>query len=133
VSTLLDTNVIIRHLTQDPPELGQAATHYLATAKKLVLTDVIAAEMVYVLQSFYRAPRSTIATALRSLLAMDAVSTEREQVLLRAVDLFELDNMDFADAYLVAWAEAHGIKQIASFDKGLGKAKTIRRVDPSRT
>jgi predicted nucleic acid-binding protein len=133
VRTLLATNVIVRHLTQDPPDLGQAATRYLAKAEALVLTDVVAAETVYVLQSYYRAPREQVAGALRALLAMRSVEADSERVLLRAADLFEHEAMDFADAHLVACAESRGIDRIASFDKGIGKAKTVERIDPSRS
>ena len=128
---LLDTNVIVRHLTGDPADLAQAATGFLTNATDLVLTDVIAAETVYVLESYYRAPRNTIATALRALLAMHTVSTQNASVLLRSLDLYEHQKMDFADAYLVAYGEAQVIDAIASFDKGIGKTGAVQRIDPS--
>ncbi|MDR0592468.1 MAG: type II toxin-antitoxin system VapC family toxin [Bifidobacteriaceae bacterium] len=143
MTAVLDTNVIVRHLTYDPPDQGQAATAYLAAADHLVLPDVIAAETVYVLQSYYRAPKDTIAAALRALVAMGNVRVERPEMLLRAIDLFEIANFDFADAYVVAYAQTHGISQIASFDKGIdkrlvaaaqaapGTPPAISRLDPS--
>jgi len=112
MTVILDTNIIVRHLTQDPPDQGQAASRYLADAKSLLLTDVIAAETVYVLQSVYRASRKTIATALRALLGMKSVTTEHASILQRSLDLYENKHMDFADAYLVAFAEANAITQI---------------------
>jgi len=130
MTVILDTNIIVRHLTQDPPDQGQAASRYLADATSLLLTDVIAAETVYVLQSVYRASRETIATALRALLGMKSVATEHASILQRSLDLYENKRMDFADAYIVAFAEANAITQIASFDKGLSKASTITRIDP---
>ncbi|MCL2089793.1 MAG: PIN domain-containing protein [Micrococcales bacterium] len=131
MSTLLDTNVIVRHLTQDPPTMGRDATAYLSQATSLVLTDVIAAETVYVLQSFYQAPRPTTAAALRALVAMESVVCEHPSLILRALDLYSDDRMDFADAYLVAYAENTQTPEIASFDKGIDKARTVTRVDPS--
>ena len=131
MKTLLDTNVIIRHLTGDPADLAQAATAFLSTAADLVLVSVIAAETVSVLESYYRASRPTIATALRALIAMDSVSVQDQPTLLRSLDLYEHQKMDFADAYLVAFGAAHGISAIASFDKGIDRAKAVQRIDPS--
>ena len=132
---LLDTNVIIRHLTQSPATQGQAASRFLGSAESLLLTDVIAAETVHVLESVYRAPRQTIAAALRALLAMRTVTAERLQVVMRAVELYESERMDFTETYLVAFAEADGIDQVASFDKGIDKAvhgSTVTRLDPGQ-
>ena len=50
-SAFIDTNVLVRHLTGDPPELAARATAYLRTAPELLLTALIAAETVYVLES----------------------------------------------------------------------------------
>ena len=133
MKALLDTNVIVRHLTGEPSDQAEAATRFLAGADQLVLTDVIAAETVYVLDSVYGASRRQIATALRALIAMDAVETEHPSVLLRSIDLYQGANMDFADAYLVAYGESQGIEAVASFDKGISKAKTVRRIEPGRT
>ncbi|MCL1839256.1 MAG: type II toxin-antitoxin system VapC family toxin [Propionibacteriaceae bacterium] len=131
MKTLLDTNVIVRHLTQDPADLGQAATKFLASADDLVLTDVIAAETVYVLQSFYRTTRPVIAAAMRALIAMKSVTVEHEGILLHCLELYETKRIDFADAYLGAYGEAKNINTVASFDKDLNKCRTITRLDPA--
>jgi predicted nucleic acid-binding protein len=130
MSLVLDTNVIVRHLTGEPPDQGLAASHLLRAADALVLTDVIAAETVYVLQSVYKASRPTIAMALRALLALPSVHAEHEAIVLRGLDLYELERMDFTDAYLVAFAEANGLTEIASFDQGIDRAASVSRIDP---
>jgi len=49
---------------------------------------------------------------------------------------YEVEHMDFTDAYLVAFAESGGLTQVASFDKGIDKAvvraSVVRRLDPLR-
>lgn len=134
MSVVLDTNVIVRHLTQEPADQGAAASRFLAQADALVLTDVIAAETVHVLESVYRAPRDTIATAMRALLALRSVTAERPRVLRRSLDLYETARMDYTDAHLVAFAEARGIGQVASFDRAIDKAvrrqSAVTRLDP---
>jgi predicted nucleic acid-binding protein len=130
VSAFVDTNILIRHLTGDPPEMAARATAYLASASQLFLVDLVVAETVYVLESFYRAPRAQIASSIRSLLAYGAIVTVDPALLLRAIEIYEQDRLDFAEAYLVACAETTGIGVIASFDQSIGRVTTVKRVEP---
>lgn len=130
MSAFLDTNVIVRHLTGDPPELAARATAFLADATELYLADLIVAETVYVLESYYEAPRDQIATAVRALIALHSVVTIDPALLLRAVEAYEVDRLDFAEAYLVACAESTGIGRVASFDKAIDRVPTVERVEP---
>lgn len=52
MSAFVATNILVRHLTGDPPDLATLATAYLRSAPKLLLTDLVVAETVYVLESF---------------------------------------------------------------------------------
>lgn len=130
MSVFVDTNVLVRHLTGDPPEMAARATAFLADVEEVLLTDLILAETIYVLESFYKAPRPQVADAMRSLVAMDTVVTVDPAMLLRAVEVYELDRIDFAEAYLVAQAESTGIHAIASFDKSIDRVQTVRRIEP---
>lgn len=132
MSAFVDTNILIRHLTGDPADMAARATAFLAGADELLLADLIVAETIYVLESFYQAPRSQVADAMRSLLAMDSVVTVDPSLLLRAVEVYEMDRLDFAEAYLVAQAESTGVRDIASFDKAIDRVKTVRRIEPPR-
>jgi len=132
VSAFVDANVLVRHLTGDPPEMAARATAYLGTTSQLLLTDLVAAETVYVLESFYEAPRDQVAAAVRSLLAFDPVVCVDPALLLRAIEVYETDRLDFAEAYLVACAESTGVGTIASFDRSLDRVTTVNRVEPGR-
>ena len=48
-----------------------------------------------------------------------------------ALEIYEVDRLDFAEAYLVASAEATGIETIASFDRAIDKVATVRRLEPA--
>jgi predicted nucleic acid-binding protein len=132
VSAFVDTNILIRHLTGDPPEMAAQATVYLGTTSELLLTDLVAAETVYVLESFYEAPPDQVAAVVRSLLAFDAVVCVDPALLLRAIEVYETDRLDFAEAYVVACAESTGVGTIASFDRSLDRVTTVNRVEPGR-
>ncbi len=109
MSAFVDTNILVRHLTGDPPAMAARATAYLASADELYLPDLIVAETVYVLESYYEVPRPQVAMAMRSLIAFDAIVTVDPALLLRAIEVYEIDRLDFADAYLVACAESTGV------------------------
>jgi len=85
------------------------------------LADLIVAETVYVLESFYRAPRDQFAAAMRSLIAMRSMITLNPALLLRAIEVYEGDRLDFAEAYHVACAETAGVGTIASFDEAIDR------------
>ncbi|MBA2751459.1 MAG: PIN domain-containing protein [Actinobacteria bacterium] len=130
MSAFVDTNVLVRHLTSDPPELAARATAYLGTERELLLTDLVAAETVYVLESFYEVPRDQVAEAVRSLVAFDSIVSVDPALLLRATEVYETDRIDFAEACLVACAESTGVGKVASFDRSLDRVDTIERIEP---
>lgn len=130
MTAFVDTNVLVRHLTGDPPEHAARATRYLASADELLLPDLILDEVADVLESFYEVPRAEVAHALRAILAFPAIRVVDEPLLLRAVEIYDVHRIDFADAYLVACAEATGVGVVASFDRSLDRLGTIRRDEP---
>ena len=130
MSAFVDTNVLVRHLTADPPDSAARATAYLGSQRALLLTDLVAAETVYVLESFYEAPRDEVASAVRSLVAFDSIVCVDPALLLRAIEVYETDRIDFAEAYLVACAESTGVGKILSFDRSIDRVDTIERIEP---
>jgi predicted nucleic acid-binding protein len=130
LTAFLDTNILIRHLTGDPPDLAERATRYLADGDELLLPDLIAAEVVYVLESFYEVERPQVAQALRAVIAFEAIRVVDRELLLRAIEVYERDRLDFSDAYLVAVAERSGVGVIASFDRSIDTITTVTRIEP---
>jgi predicted nucleic acid-binding protein len=131
VTAFVDTNILVRHLTGDPPDQARRATRYLEAANELLLADLIAAEVVYVLESFYDVPRAQVAETLRAILAFPATRVVDGDLLRRAIEVYEVDRLDFADAYLVASAERTGVGVIASFDRAIDRVATVRRDEPA--
>jgi predicted nucleic-acid-binding protein len=130
VSAFVDTNVLIRHLTGDPPAQAARATRLLSQANQLLLPDLIVAEVVYVLESVYRVRRPRVADLVRAIVAFPAIEVADEPALLRALEVYEVHRLDFADAYLVAEAETSGVNAVASFDKAIERVPTVRWVRP---
>lgn len=104
------------------------ATAFLAAGHSLVCTDVVLAELVYVLESVYRESRPRIAAMARVVIAEPSI--EADGVLGRSLEIYEHDRLDFAEAYLVARAEASGVAAVASFDRSIDRVGTVERVEP---
>jgi predicted nucleic acid-binding protein len=51
-------------------------------------------------------------------------------LVLRAIEVYEKDRLDFADAYLVAAAERSGVAEVVSVDKAIDRVGTVQRVVP---
>lgn len=132
MSAFVDTNILIRHLTGDPPKQARQATAFLAAADELLLADLIVAETVYVLESFYEVPRGRVAELVRAVLAFPPVTVVDEPLLLRALEVYEVDRLDFAEAYLLACAEVSGVGAVASFDRAVSRVPTVRHVVPGK-
>jgi predicted nucleic-acid-binding protein len=110
--------------------MASRATAALAREQQLLLTDLVLAECVYVLESFYEVERPRVAELMRSALALPSIKTIDPASLLRALEIYELDRVDFAEAYLVAQAEATGVGEILSFDRSIDRIKSVTRREP---
>ena len=130
MTAFVDTNVLVRHLTGDPPAQAVRATRFLQRADELLLPDLILAEVAYVLESFYETARAQVAETLRAVLAFPTIRVVDDELLQRAVEVYDVHRLDFADAYLVASAERSGIGVVASFDRSIDRVGTVRRVEP---
>ena len=110
--------------------MAARATAALAAANELLLVDLVVAECVYVLESFYEVRRERIAELMRAAVALPSVRTIDSPTLLRALEVYEVDRLDFAEAYLVAQAETTGVGAALSFDKSIDLVGTIERQEP---
>ena len=131
LSAFVDSNVLVRHLTGDPPEQAQQATWFLRGAESLVVVDLVVAEVVYVLESVYQVGRARVADLVRAILGFSAVAVPDEALLLRTLEIYEEYGIHLAESYLAACAELSGVGVVASFDREIDRVSTIQRLEPS--
>ena len=110
--------------------MAARATAALAAGEELLLADLVLAECVYVLESFYEVALERVAELMRAAIALPAIKTVDTPSLLRALEIYEVHRLDFAEAYLVAQAEATGVGDVLSFDKTIDRVNTITRREP---
>ena len=110
--------------------MAARATEYLRQEDDLLVADLVIAESIYVLESFYEVDRRDIANAMRSLLSLETVIVVDRSLLLRSLEVYEHDRLDYAEAYLVSCAETTGVARIASFDRAIDRVASVERIEP---
>jgi predicted nucleic-acid-binding protein len=105
------------------------ARELLRSGERLILVDLVVAEVVFVLESVYEVERDRLAQLVRAILAFPALVVTDELLLLRTVELFEEHRVHFVDVYLAACAEASGVEAVASFDRDIDRIASVRRPD----
>jgi len=133
----LDTNLIIRYLTQDDPDQSQRAKQILdqvaAGTLQVTTSETIIGEIVFVLSSkaLYNLPRDEIRRHLTNILSMKGLRLPYKRMYLRALDLYTTNpKLDFADALSVAHMERQKLSTILSFDEDFDGIPGITREEP---
>lgn len=131
----VDTNLFIRYLTNDDPDLadrvGQLLDDAAAGVVRLVTTELVIAETVWVLESSYRLKNVQIAPLVRGILATAGLEVINGDLIGKALVMYEFHNIDFVDSYIAALMEKQGILDIYSYDrKHLARLKSINRREP---
>src|SRR4051794_41085969 len=98
---VLDSNVLVRFLTQDAPAMSRAAKRLFQQAEdglvELRLDGAIVAEVVFVLTKVYKHRRETVADALLDLIENPGLKLEATVVLRDALKRFRAIPVDFPD------------------------------------
>jgi len=124
---LLDTNVVLRFLTKDDPVKAERVRRLLLkSGEELFLSDVAMAEVVWVLESFYKLTSAEIADKLLPLATSPRISFSNRNVLQQALALYGMYDVDFIDAYHAALGRESDIPLIYSYDSDFDKLKYQR-------
>ena len=131
----VDANVFLRYLTDDDREKADRVATVLSRAAKgdvkLVTTELVLAEVVWVLESSYGLKNREIVPLIRGILATPGIEVVNGDPVGRALDIYHTDNVDFVDGYIAAVMEARKIREILSFDrKHMARIRTITRREP---
>ncbi len=119
----LDTNVVVRYLLGDVPALQKKAEEIFRSAEngeiRLTFNSVVVAELVFVLESYYKKSREDIVLPLKVLISQRWIQVPEREVLNNVWAMY-LSGLHFVDAYLLACAKINqGV--VVSFDKELLK------------
>ena len=115
----IDTSIIVRYFTNDPPLMAEAAIRLIDSDQPLIVSEVILAETAYVLSSVYEVSRAAIVDALSGFIQRRNISLLNltKPLALQALSLCrDSKRHSFADVLLWAEARHSGVDRIHTFD-----------------
>ena len=115
----VDTNVLVRYLTNDDAEQARQAMAVLAGPDVILLPHTVLLELEWVLRAVYELPPETIHRSLLQVLGLANVQIEKADDVAKALSWYE-SGMDFADALHLALAT--GVDRLLTFDQRFVKA-----------
>ena len=104
---LLDTSLVVRYLTGDPPQLMGATVRLVEGRDDLLISAVVIAETAHVLSSYYDVPREEVVDLLHSLLRrsnIDTLNLPKDLVISALLLCRPSGRVSIPDALI--WAEA---------------------------
>lgn len=116
----VDTSVLVRYLTGDPPATLEAAKRIVDKTDALTITDVVLAETAFVLTSFYKVPRATTVDSLVELIqkkTIELLNVEKTIAIQALLLCRPSARVSFADALIWAVARSQGNSTVYSFDE----------------
>ena len=130
----LDTNIFIRFLTDDVPEKVDACEEIFKKAvekqETLFTTDLVIAEIVWVLESFYELPKNEIQDKVEKILNTPNLICPHKDLILSALILYSEKNIDYIDAYNALILKENGIEEFYSYDKDYDRIDWLTRLEP---
>ena len=119
----LDTNVLVRNLTQDDPAQSRRANATVAAAvekgERCRLDSVVLCELVWVLRGAYGYGKDTVVETLERILATAQFEIGDKDHVRRALDDHRTGPADFADYLIGQRCREMGCRKTATFDQRL--------------
>ena len=134
----LDTNVFIRHLTNDNPVQSPACFALIQAIENGEITawtsDLVVAEVVFVLSSknIYHLNRDRVRDLLLPLISLPGIKLAHKGLYHRVFELYTTLPIDYVDAYNAALVLSRGETEIYSYDADYDRVPNVKRVEPYR-
>jgi len=127
----LDTNILVRYLTQDDPNQSRKATNEIAkglsAGDMFFIADIVMCELVWVLETAYGYARQEIVQVLERILRTKQFQFENKDLLWQSLADYRNKKGNFADHLIGRAGHKAGCRETLTFDAGL-KNNPIFRV-----
>ena len=126
----LDTNVLVRYLTQDDPAQSRTATRILeagaARGDAYFISSIVMCELVWVLDDAYGYSRAETLVALEGVLRTAQFEFDDKEQLWSAVADYRSGKADFSDYLIGRLSRRSGCEETLTFDKDLKASPPFR-------
>jgi predicted nucleic-acid-binding protein len=128
--TGLDTNVLVRYLTQDDPGHARRAEAVLTEAaskgERCFIGSIVLCELTWVLRGAYGRPKGDVVRTLDLILATRQFDIGDKDLVREALDAYRHGRADFADYLIGATHRSAGCDDTVTFDRRLADARQFR-------
>jgi predicted nucleic-acid-binding protein len=121
----LDTNILVRYVTQDHAAQTAAAVKVmdsLSSESPGFLSLVVIAELVWVLQFSYRFKKHEVENVIDKLLRSRELIVERAEIVSQALRKFRASRANFADCLIERCGNAAECQYVLTFDRDAAAA-----------
>lgn len=119
----LDTNVLVRYLTEDDPVQSRRAAALIRTVvargDRCYLSPVVLCELAWVLRGAYDITKADLLETLERLMATTQFVIGDKDVVRAAIEAYRDGRADFADYVIGASHHEAGCRRTATFDRRL--------------
>lgn len=123
-SICIDTNILLRFLLRDNQKLFKVAKSNFQKAENgslhIYLDEVIIAEAIWVLTSYYKKPKQFLVDSLEKLVSQNWIINPRKNFILQALHLFRMHNISYIDCWIYIVCQSRSI-ELKTFDRKLAK------------
>jgi len=116
----IDTNILVRYLTQDDVQQGQLAIDVIENDSPVYVSPIVLIETAWVLSRNYRLNRTLVAGALDAVIKNSLFAIPNHSAIAKALADF-LAGFDFSDSVIAHLSKLGGCETIHTFDKKAAK------------
>lgn len=117
----LDTNVVVRYITQDDPDqsnlAGDFIEKYCTRSNPGFVNLIVCCEIVWVLKRAYGYDKTTILAVMKQILQTAELHIENADLVWKALSEFESGNADFSDYLISSINRNNDCSYTVTFDK----------------
>jgi predicted nucleic-acid-binding protein len=126
----LDTNILVRYLTQDDEQQWQQAVNLIQENQPGFIANIVLCELVWVLRGAnYGFSKDEIIHTLEAMLHSAAFEFESRSTIDQALQRYKQGRADFSDYLIGAIARQAGCTETVSFDSKLKVEKGFRCIE----
>jgi predicted nucleic-acid-binding protein len=126
----LDTNVLVRYLTQDDPGQARRANalvaEHTAAGERCFVDLIVLCELTWVLRESYRRAKADLVRTLELILSTRQFEIGDRDLVREALEAYRAGRADFADYLMGAGHRQAGCTETATFDRRLRGASGFR-------
>ena len=129
----IDTNILVRYITQDDKLQSQAAEKLLAKYdgknQSIFINNIVLCELIWVLERGYKYSKDQITATMRIIFSTTEFAFEHHNILWLTLEDYESNKADFADCLIAQLNQHYSCDQTFTFDKATASNSLFKICD----